>query len=506
MTRQIIYLSVLILISFLFDFTQVATAADFKNIRKTIFKISVVKQKSNEFQPWLKNPIQYSAGSGFYIQEGIITNAHVVESAKFITVQRDGWDHAVSATVKFIAHDCDLALLDIADSKMLEGIKPLPFGEFPHFRDTVNVIGYPTGGEQISITEGIVSRIAFGQYIHSTYHRHVLIQIDSAVNSGNSGGPVLKNGDLIGVAFQVFANAENTAYVIPVPLIQRFLKDVTDGSYDGHPDLGILTMNQVLENKFAREYYKITDKETGVPVNFVESTSKAAGKIQAGDILTRINGKKIGTDGKISYAGERVPFEVEYDLMQVGDEIKLSIVRDGKPHEFDVKLGSQKGRYRQGIRYDLYPRFYIHGGLIFMALSKNFIDSRQDMDQTHLSALQYLHENFFLEPRFQKVKDIIVLSGRLPGSINAYAEPYVNDILLSLNGKEIYSLEELASAIEQNDTPLYVYLFRDRMAPLILPKKTTDIDHEKLLGRYNAKLQKWLGDENEDSVSADWNH
>ena len=93
----------------------------------------------------------------------------------------------------------------------------------------------------MSVTTGIVSRIDFTLYTHSSVDSHLAIQISAQINPGNSGGPVMQDGKVVGVAFQGYSGdvAQGVAYMIPTPVIRRFLKDVSDGHYDRYVDLGI---------------------------------------------------------------------------------------------------------------------------------------------------------------------------------------------------------------------------------------------------------------------------
>ena len=120
-------------------------------------------------------------------------------------------------------------------------LKPLEFGGIPKLNTEVIAMGYPIGGDRISVTRGVVSRIDFRPYSHTGVDSHLTIQVDAAINPGNSGGPVLQDGKVVGVAFQGFSGrvAQNVGYMIPVPVIQRFLKDVEDGSYDHYVDLAV---------------------------------------------------------------------------------------------------------------------------------------------------------------------------------------------------------------------------------------------------------------------------
>ena len=109
------------------------------------------------------------------------------------------------AIVEHIAHDCDLALLKVDDPAFFKDTKPLPLGEIPELESSVTVIGYPIGGERISVTQGVVSRVDFRTYTHSVVDSHLTVQIDAAINPGNSGGPVVQAGKVVGIAFQGFS-------------------------------------------------------------------------------------------------------------------------------------------------------------------------------------------------------------------------------------------------------------------------------------------------------------
>jgi len=118
---------------------------------------------------------------------------------------------------------------------------PAKIGAHPSVESTVSAYGYPIGGERMSVTTGIVSRVDFQLYTHSSVDQHLAIQISAQINPGNSGGPVMQDGKVVGVAFQGYSGdvAQGVAYMIPTPVINRFLKDINNGQYDEYPDLAI---------------------------------------------------------------------------------------------------------------------------------------------------------------------------------------------------------------------------------------------------------------------------
>ncbi len=100
----------------------------------------------------------------------------------------------------------------------------------PQLQDDVFVIGYPMGGDNACITQGVVSRVEPVIYAHAATSL-LAVQIDAAINPGNSGGPAFVGGKVVGVAFQNIQNASNVGYIIPVPIIKHFLNDVAAGGY-----------------------------------------------------------------------------------------------------------------------------------------------------------------------------------------------------------------------------------------------------------------------------------
>ena len=219
--------------------------------------------------PWNAGALQRGVGAGFVVSGNrILTNAHVVANIRYITVERDGDPNKYPAQVQFIANDCDLALITVPAKDFFKNMVPLKFGGIPALESTVSAYGYPIGGERMSVTTGIVSRVDFQLYTHSSVDQHLAIQISAQINPGNSGGPVMQDGKVVGVAFQGYSGdvAQGVAYMIPTPVINRFLKDISNGHYDEYPDLAITYAK--LQNPAQRKYLGLKDDDHGVLVEF----------------------------------------------------------------------------------------------------------------------------------------------------------------------------------------------------------------------------------------------
>ena len=187
-------------------------------IQKSLVRITATEVEPDYRAPWNSGAIQRGIGAGFVIDGNrIMTNAHVVSNSRYLTVEREGDPNKYQATVTFIAHDCDLAVLDVKAPNFFKDMAPLTLGAIPPLESTVSAYGYPIGGERMSVTTGIVSRIDFQLYTHSSIDSHLAIQISAQINPGNSGGPVMQNGKVVGVAFQGYSGdvAQGVAYMIP---------------------------------------------------------------------------------------------------------------------------------------------------------------------------------------------------------------------------------------------------------------------------------------------------
>ena len=137
-------------------------------IRKSLARINNTAQEFNYRVPWLPGPIGGGSGTGWAVaKDRLMTNAHVVSNARLLTVEKEGDPKKYVATVEHIAHDCDLAILKVEDKDFWKDVKPFPIGGVPEIETTVSVYGYPIGGDRLSVTRGVVSRIDFRTYSHS---------------------------------------------------------------------------------------------------------------------------------------------------------------------------------------------------------------------------------------------------------------------------------------------------------------------------------------------------
>ena len=442
--------------------------------------------------PWNSGENGGGVGTGFVVGPNkILTNAHVVSNSRLLYVTKIDDPTPHEAKIVFIAHDCDLALLALKDESILKNVTPLTFGGVPPLNSTVIAVGYPIGGERISVTRGVVSRIDFRSFAHSGVDYHLAVQVDAAINPGNSGGPVLQEGRVVGVAFQGYSGnvAQNTGYMIPVPVILRFLKDIEDGTYNYYPDLACSFFN--IQNPAQRKALKLPDNHIGVMVSSADSAGSCGGLLQMGDILVGIDGFPVASDGYVNINGARVNMNEIVERKFDGDKVRLSILRNQKPLEVTVTLRRFLPYLIQANQYDQQPQFVMFAGLVFQPVDRNLMAAHGITDLQ----VRYLY-NYYADKEIYKEKpQIVVLTQLLPDEINTHLSSFGHKVVEEVNGKRIRTLKDLYTALFEKEPAgdFHVIRFMGEGQPLVLEKSRVAQAQKRIQERYNVRLDHRLG-------------
>lgn len=301
--------------------------------------------------------------SGFvYDQDGhIITNYHVISDPNSVEVTFVDGD---SYSAKVIGKDpySDIAVLQITDDGFQKHIPPLKAANSSALQvgEQVIAIGNPFGLSG-TLTSGVVSQM--GRVLPNDitgYSISNIIQTDAAINPGNSGGPLLNNrGELVGMNTAIFSNTgvyAGVGFAIPSNMVQKVASSLLkNGSYE-HPYMGIsgITLSPEISNATHMNDTK------GILVADITADSPAdkAG-LRGGDVLTSVDGHDIRLGGDVIVAVDNQSVRAMEDLLSyleeqkvVGDNIDLSVVRDGKTQHIDMILAA---RPTQGAEAKLQP-------------------------------------------------------------------------------------------------------------------------------------------------------
>jgi S1-C subfamily serine protease len=452
-------------------------------VKNAIVKIYTVSSSPSYFSPWqMENPT-ISTGSGCIIaKQRILTNAHVVSNQKFIQVQSYGKPKRYDARVLYISHEADLAILTVDDKTFFADTQSLTVGTLPETLQEVLVYGYPAGGYSLSITKGILSRIAYQEYVHSGYS-FLAGQIDAAINPGNSGGPVIADNEIVGVVMQKFTadNTENIGFMIPPSIIEHFLNDIEDGRYNGFPEIGFTT--QKMENSSMKSKYGMKKEQTGVFVKHVYWNLSAQDMIRKNDVILAIDGNNIEDNGTVEFRpNERVYFTHYSDIHQIEDKLNLTVLRDSKTRNVTYTLNQTAKEFLlvESKQYDQKPRYFIFGGIVFSPLTENLICEWKGCNAPN--KLMVANN----EKPTKSRQEVVVAVQVLAADVNKGYHHVQARIVREVNGREFRNFNEFYKLVSTSTEPFVVFK-DDEENLIVIDRVKAQESHDYILQTYDIQ-------------------
>jgi S1-C subfamily serine protease len=288
-----------------------------------------------------------ATGSGFLIDNDghILTNAHVVEGAKSVTVQLGDGDPQ-EAEIVGSDPSTDIAVLKVDNT---EGVNPLPLGDSSKVQvgDPVVAIGNPFGLDR-TVTTGIVSALQRQIQAPNGFSISDVIQTDAAINPGNSGGPLIDGaGQVIGINSQIESQSGGNVgigFAVPIKTAIDVVSQLEDGGEVHRAYLGITggditpdvaqALNLPVDQGVLVEQVLNGGPADDAGIKGATGQATVGGQTVpiGGDIITKVDGKEVtGMDEVISAVNAHKP----------GDELTLTVSRDGKEQDITVKLGDR---------------------------------------------------------------------------------------------------------------------------------------------------------------------
>lgn len=513
----------------------------------------------------------YTTSSGFVLPgRRILTNAHSVEHHTMVRVKRRACDIRFVGTVIASSDECDLALLTVSDpdfwnltvpsststtssttttddeadsdsssspnkqqqQQQQQPLVPLQLGKLPKLRDSVIVAGYPHGGDGVSVTAGVVSRVELLDYSSSS--TLLSVQIDAAINPGNSGGPALDDeGRVVGVAFRVMVAdvSENIGYLIPPPVVQHFLDDVAaHGRYTGFCSTGFDWVD--LEARAARRARGLPTGESGVLVRSVPPCSPARGVLKVGDVVTHVDENDVSNAGTVFHeeSGERMYFHVLVSQKFIGDTLRLRVFRNGRKRrlqEKETEIGGGGGA--DGAETDNEPnnggrsfeagteeeeegkfvnvsfalpelnslslipvhtspsvqtQYFVYGGCVFVALTGAYLRSGYGTGPVANSRtpvqIRWIWE---YGVKHHAEEQVVVLSHVLNAELNIHYEHLFDERVHRVNGVRIQNLRHLVETVQKTMDQFVRFELLEET--VVLEREEAQSENQKILDMHH---------------------
>lgn len=432
---------------------SLATRPEDEADRASVVKIFTTARMPNLSQPWTRRAPTEATGSGVVISGNrILTNSHVVNYAKRILVQPYQSSEKYEGHVIAIARGIDLALIELEDESFFDTHPAAELSdEFPRIGSTVQAIGYPMGGDALSVTEGIVSRIEFTDYNGVT--RGLRMQVDTALNPGNSGGPVFLGDKVIGLVFSGIPSAENIGYVIPTDEILMFLEDIEDGSYEGNPRM--FSRLQTAENPALRERLGLSSDQTGLVVTDADEDSV----LKEWDLIDRIGDHDIDNRGMVDVEGG-FRFHFGYYVPKLAHDgvVTLTVIRDGESVELDLPVKVRPDRVMEPLD-GAYPSYLIHGPMVFTPVYSELAQAAARVGPALAFQKNPIVERLSDEPAFEGEQLVVLPSPFFPHRTTKGYQLGLLPVLESVNGVKVKNLAHLAELLRDAEGEFIEFKF-----------------------------------------------
>ena len=457
-------------------------------VENSVVKVFSTMRYPEAFRPWSKQSPTEVTGSGVVIEGNrILTNAHVVLYASQVQVQANQSGDKVSATVVAIAPGIDLAVLKLDDETFFDTHPPLPRATaLPDIKDPVLAYGFPTGGNSLSITKGIISRIEFMPYNFPTFG--LRIQIDAAINPGNSGGPAVAGDKMIGLAFSVLGSAQNIGYIIPNEEVELFLQDIADGTYDGKPMLYDET--QKFQNPALHAYLKLPKGVEGILVHEPYEPS-AAYPLKKWDVISRIGDASVDDEGMIKLgASLRVRFEYQIQRLARHGSVPLRVWRGGRELEVNLPVSNTRAMLVRDLKGS-YPSYFVYGPLVFSEVTSQFLGgiNRESVDGLAFSGSPLIARKGD-RPAFPGEQLVVVSSPFFPHKLAKSYWPPIGWVVRSVNGTPIQNLAHLVAVLRDLQDEFVVFDFSGRgVETSVFPRKEMVAATEEILNDNGVRAQ-----------------
>lgn len=459
-------------------------------VENSVVKIFATMRAPDPFKPWTKQAPREVTGTGVVIEgKRILTNAHVALYASQVQIQANQSGDKLSATVEFVAPGIDLAVLKLEDDSFFATHPALVRAtKLPTVKDSVMVYGFPTGGSNLSITKGIVSRIEFAGYNYPV--SGLRVQIDAAINPGNSGGPALAGDEMIGLAFSRLGGADNIGYIIPCEEIELFLKDIADGHYDGKPAMydGL----QTNENPALRAFLRLDKVTEGMIVREPDSNDSGY-PLKPWDVITRIGSSKIDNEGMVKI-GENLRVRFQYLIQQLSrnGSVTLGLLRAGKELSVELPVPTERPMLIPDLEGE-YPPYFIYGPLVFSTATTQFVGPLSSNAKA-INALNFIGNPLTTrrgdKPVFPGEELVLVASPFFPHKLAKGYDNPISRVVQSINNTDIKNLAHLVTVLRDSKDEFITIKFAGRATEaLVFTRKDIIAATDEILNDNGVRAQ-----------------
>lgn len=367
------------------------------------------------------------SGSGFFIDKNhILTNYHVISNYSSLTIKLPNVNSSKNYECEVISvyPELDIALLRIKNYESKYYLELSTSNEDSLIGSKAYAVGYPLGMEQIKVSAGIINGVQDGY-----------LQIDTPVNPGNSGGPLInENMKVIGIIFATLMFTDNIGFSIPITYVNNLLDQMKSPPIIPYiiykPSLGLSYSNT------SDKYMNILGLcNSGVTVDQVLENGPVSKNIKQGDIMCSIDNINIDNFGNLYLNDKKYNIDEYLFFKKPNSTIKIKYISNNKINEDEINL---ENKIYEKISILHYPfdkvDYFEYNGFIFMNLTLNHIIN-------NIYNLEIKEGNL----RFIEKGKVILTKKYINNGKNTDLNNTINPpiIIKKINGKEVFNLDDV---------------------------------------------------------------
>lgn len=452
---------------------------------QSILRVNSTNQAYDFFRPWTKKAPFARRGLGTLIDGGrILVTAELVANNTFIELEKAATAEKSSATVERVDYECNLAILRPTDPAFIAEMKPMALDRAVHVGDRATVLQLEANGE-IAQTLGTVTSISVGGYPLDNMGL-LLFRLSAPMQQrdGSFTLPAVRDGKLIGLLMR-YDSRSQTADLISSPVIEHFLAEAGKETYGGFARAGIAFSST--RDPQLRRYIGLNEPGGVYITDVIKGGPADKAGLKTGDVVLAANDKPLDQDGNYDDPEfGRIAFShITNTIAHPGDTVDFRIFREGKILNVPVKM---EARDRSKILSESYvvdraPRYVILGGMVFMELSRPYLQEwGGDWPKEAPQRLVY-YDAFQNELPSDRDK-IVFISQILPSPDTIGYEGLDNLVVSKVNGREIRNLNDLAEAAGHPVDGFQKIELEEDPGVLFLDAASIEANRDQLIRKY----------------------
>ncbi|MFD2256787.1 PDZ domain-containing protein [Luteolibacter algae] len=422
---------------------------------ESVVRINSTSQSWNAAQPWEKNPPQEIRSLGAIVAPNqVLTTGEMVADATYLELELPDGSRTAEAKIVAVDYEANLALLTVKSDEQREDFfantRPLPIADKPAIGDSMQIFQVEDNGTTLLTFGTLQSVEVLNSFLPNQSFLTYLVKASMQSAASSFSLPVLKDNALAGILLS-YDSDDQISDVLSIDVISHFLESAKGETYAGFPSLGISVTRT--EDPSFRDFLKLTAEQGGLYISNVRIGGAAdlAG-IKKGDVLLAAAGFPIDRRGYYQHPQYGPVFwgHLVRGEKSTGDEINLSILREGQPMEISAILTREEPQDHlvPDYQFDRPPNFLVKGGLVFQELTRPVLEAF-GKDWTSRAPLNLLDAYENPEKYENNTKRVIFLSGSIPTPATVGYESLRNLIVKKVNGIEIDSMKTLIEAFDK---------------------------------------------------------